>query len=277
MTLFENGIDYIQIAIVAFFATSPSARDYKYCVLHAFSGTLLILKERLRREHAALIWTDVKNLNENTAETVNFKTLLDRLEHCASVRLLKHDRDLLESVRLLRNKIEHYEYELNEKEVTVLLGGLVEFLERFLQDHLGHSLERVVPTHVWVNIAKLESIAKRISEERIKKEEADFLEWKTRATKYSKWSKPKLTDFANNFTSCPRTKDELDSVDAMECGVCGEHTVYVAPKDADVGLCVNLLCRAVRRLDACAKCSNICVGELCDYCKDYLDYQMSQD
>jgi hypothetical protein len=280
MKMFENGIDYVQSAVVAFYSNPPpTGNELKYCVLHAFSGTLLILKEKLRREHPALIWKEVTHLNDATKTTVDFDTLLNRLAQCANVKLKGKERELLNEVRETRNKIEHYEFVLKADKTSELLGRLTEFLERFLRDELQESLENVVPPDVWGKISSLEAIAQNIERDRRIAEQASQQEWESRAKKFRTWSKSKLAQFAEQ--SGPRflTKNDLDNPNAMECDECNEHSVYIAPgkKDGDVGLCINPDCRAVHHLDSCAKCSAICVGELCDYCADYFQYQMAQD
>ncbi|HPH64582.1 MAG TPA: hypothetical protein PLF40_02515 [Kofleriaceae bacterium] len=287
MKMFENGIDYVQSAVVAFYSNPPpSGNELKYCVLHAFSGTLLILKERLRREHPALIWKDVTHLNDDSKNTVDYDALLNRLAQCANVRLKGKERELLDEVRQTRNKIEHYEFVLKADKTSELLGRLTEFLERFLRDELKKTLKEVVPVDVWRNISKLEAIAKRIEQERrkeeaarCKEEEAATQKWLTRARKYMRWSKPALARYADKCERPRLTKRDLDNPDGMECDECNEYSVYIAPgkKDGDIGLCIKPDCRAVHQLDSCAKCSAICVGELCDNCADYLQYQMAQD
>jgi len=58
--LVENGIDFIRSGIEQYFLRdTPKARDHKYAVLHIFAGVLLLLKERLRRAHASLIFARV--------------------------------------------------------------------------------------------------------------------------------------------------------------------------------------------------------------------------
>ena len=63
LTLMENGLDFIREGVEALYAeeetSAPPPRAHKYALLHVFSGALLVLKERLRREHESLIFKDV--------------------------------------------------------------------------------------------------------------------------------------------------------------------------------------------------------------------------
>ena len=89
--LLENGLDFIQKGIEELFADTHELRDYtdastqsvlnyKYGVLHLFSGFLLLLKERLRQHLEESIYTGtVKDVRAKIANgkqskliTVNF-------------------------------------------------------------------------------------------------------------------------------------------------------------------------------------------------------------
>jgi hypothetical protein len=62
MNLLENGLDFIREGVEALYGEATTERapnSHKYALLHIFSGTLLVLKERLRRAHLSLIFQKV--------------------------------------------------------------------------------------------------------------------------------------------------------------------------------------------------------------------------
>jgi hypothetical protein len=52
MSLLDNGLDFVATGIDVFFPDDrPDGHAHKYALLHISAGLLLLLKERLRREH----------------------------------------------------------------------------------------------------------------------------------------------------------------------------------------------------------------------------------
>src|SRR5436189_30259 len=75
LDLLENGIDFIRSGIENHFGQDESdSSARKYAVLHLFSGVLLILKERLRREHPSLIFEKVEDFGDDDRPTVSLST-----------------------------------------------------------------------------------------------------------------------------------------------------------------------------------------------------------
>jgi hypothetical protein len=73
-SLLENGLDFA-LSAVEHLGGTPSKRDLKYAVLHLYSGTVLVLKERLRRESWKLIFANPKKADEETFKEGNFMVL----------------------------------------------------------------------------------------------------------------------------------------------------------------------------------------------------------
>src|SRR5687767_11012317 len=91
LTLVENGIDFVRSGIEQYFLRdTPKPRDHKYAVLHVFAGVLLLMKARLAREHASLIFVKVEESGRPDAITVNFTQVIDRLKGIAVTDLGPH-------------------------------------------------------------------------------------------------------------------------------------------------------------------------------------------
>src|SRR5262245_54467915 len=77
LNLLENGIDFMQSGIETYFPVdSPDWRAHKYAILHLWSGTLLILKERLRRVDPELVYVRAQRPGEVRRKTVDFDQAL---------------------------------------------------------------------------------------------------------------------------------------------------------------------------------------------------------
>jgi len=247
MNLFENGLDFIREGVEAVYhyeATKPHA--YKYALLHLFSGTLLLLKERLRREHLALIFTKVEAVGKPGANTVDFNTVLVRLETIAQVKFSEGDRCLLKNIQKKRNALEHYEVELQVQHVDCLIGCLVDFIDRFLDEHLGEELGKHVTWMAWDKIREITAIAKRHTE---KERQA----WLARAEQYFNLADLELERLASVEPFHPRHNP--DPVESFTCEQCYEETAVAVERD--IAVCTNLACREVVSIEYCPSCEEV--------------------
>ncbi|PZR13247.1 MAG: hypothetical protein DI536_13250 [Archangium gephyra] len=244
-SLLDNGVDFIRSGIESFILKeTKDARDYKYALLHLFSGTLLILKERLRREHPSLVFTKVTE----DRETVDFAEVQARLAKCAGIALSEADTKILKRAQKLRNSIEHYEFDLNLHYADSVIAELTVFLESFLGNHLGASLEGKLPFTVWRRLLRLKDVvqARRDS-------------WPTRAAQFQNVSDQFLRDLA---APVYEHKIGFESPSLLECIECSSDSVAVMT-DSDIGLCTRLECRAVTELTWCRTCHSPSVSDLC--------------
>jgi hypothetical protein len=270
LTLLQNGLDFVREGVEALYGShgSAPAHAHKYALLHVFSGTLLLLKERLRRAHPSLILKDVGQQATPDAKTVDFDEVLRRLQGAAGVALDRPDLELLRRVQKERNALEHFEANLQLDHVNALVGELVEFLDRFLRTELQESLFAHVSDAAGREIAELAKIAERLHQERI-------AEWRTRATPYFNLSDDELSQLADSREYHPK---EDPGRGLLECPECAEDSVAIV--DRGVGVCSNLECREVFAMSGCARCSAPSFsidGDLCADCRAYAQEQMERD
>jgi hypothetical protein len=162
-SLLANGVDFVVAGIEAAFSRLNTENNrYKYAILHVFSGVLLILKERLRREHPALIFDKVESVGDDSARTVDFDTVIRRLQKIAKVSLSDAALATLRSAQIKRNRLEHYEVDLDPEEAQQLINELVEFTYSFLRDELDTDLQAAVSPMAWMEVRELGSIVKRL-------------------------------------------------------------------------------------------------------------------
>jgi hypothetical protein len=266
LNLLSNGIDFIQSGVLYFVHDEPDPASHKYAILHLFSGMLLLLKERLRREHPSLIFKEVKDVGRSDARTVDFDEALSRLESCASVVLDEKIKKTLRAAQRLRNQLEHYEFTIDLRHAQAVIGDVSEVAYLFMRDELDEHLETHVQPEVWTRMQFLQGIAKRVEEDEIE-------DWRSRAVQYVEMDDNDLATLANSVEPYhPKHNPDPDAF--LECPECGEETL-VQTEDRDIGVCTNLECRQVSEIASCLRCGDRLPGGgmICIGCSDYIDRQ----
>lgn len=262
--LLGNGIDFIQSGIEHFFLKDdPDPRAHKYAILHLFAGVLLLLKERLRKEHWSLIFKDLARAGEADATTVDFDQALQRLRSCSKLSIGDRDAALLRKAQVLRNRLEHYEFELNLRESQNLIGRLAEFTYLFLRDHLDTELEDHLSSEVWHRLRDLREIARRLEQEH-------HDAWLQRTSQYRELGDEDLVAIRENLEPY-HPKHNPEPVEAGWCDSCGSETLVRT--ESDIAVCTNPRCRSIEPVSECLRCYGPVVGggSLCDACRDYVN------
>jgi hypothetical protein len=138
--LLRNAIDSIEraIEVIAYFDDEKDdAKRLKQAVLSAAHGIELLLKERLRRVHPAMIWDDVDKYPSPNARTVNVETAINRLIKIAGVQIDESDYKLLRELRDTRNAIEHYAWSTTKLQADTTVGEALGFAVHFAKDELA--------------------------------------------------------------------------------------------------------------------------------------------
>lgn len=138
-TLPSNGLDYLLSAAEHLAVNSP--RAHKYAVLHLFAGIELLLKERLRREHWSLIFSEVDRASEDKLASGDFKSVefnqsVARLKDIAKVEIDKRHWSHLDSLRNLRNRLQHFHCDLGQSETMSRLACGISFSIHFIVTEL---------------------------------------------------------------------------------------------------------------------------------------------
>lgn len=272
LNLLANGLDFIREGIEALYGADAGSRKTapKYALLHVFSGTLLVLKERLRRGHPSLIFKDVadspkldpKTKEERVPKTVDFDEVLRRLEGAVGVAIAQTDRETLRKVQEERNRLEHYDAQLDLSRVDSLVGQLVDFLERFLHDELQEPLLSHLSTEAGGKVGALKSIAERARERRL-------AEWTQRAERRRHMTDEQLAALRAEYDNVYEHPKHGPDRALFTCPNCGSESVGVV--DGDVGVCTESDCREIHMISRCSRCSceTLSEGGLCGDCDWY--------
>lgn len=118
------------------------AKDYKRAILDVSHAVELLLKERLQREHAALIWRKVESYPSLDAQTVSVDEAIARLDAICGVKVCDKDRAAINASKRLRNSIQHFRFSVTEKEAKIVIGKMLAFILDFSEAELGYSIRR---------------------------------------------------------------------------------------------------------------------------------------
>lgn len=168
LNLYENAIDSIKHAVEHYTQDTDEARRYKYTILHLAQGVVLLLKERLRREHPNFVFSNVAR----NSKTVDVETAISRLEQIAAVDL-GYARNIVKELASLRNRIEHYAVDISKQQADSIIGRTMPFLIAFSQDELDKDFAREIGAETWQALLTIETYlasAIRAVEQRLRAE-----------------------------------------------------------------------------------------------------------
>lgn len=246
----ENAEDSLSHGVDHFLEAQESGdpSHLKYTIHHTFHATELYLKARLAKAHPSLIFQKPEDAHKEDPKTVDFDTLIGRLAS-ASVKLKDQEKEDLNQLRKVRNRIEHHKISFSIEQAQDYVGRAMRFLEQFLKDELEISLkENLDPDKYKALQEAVYSYEERV-EKAIESAEVD----------------------------APFRNDDPDW-ELIECTDCGEQTISPTPEDD--GQCRCHFCDAKFKVTYCPGCGSARLDiDEDDYieCDDCVEYRMSKD
>lgn len=142
IALRKNSYDFIEKGLEAII--SDNEQEYKYAILHLYSGIILFLKDVLYKEHWVLIFQDVDKADKSklfngTIKSVNHDTLINRLRKINIFNLSEEFYKELNWLREQRNKIEHLHNKLNPHEVRSRIAIFLNRIYEIYHDYESSS------------------------------------------------------------------------------------------------------------------------------------------
>lgn len=116
--------------------------DLKIAIRDVAHVIELLLKERLSRIHPAFIWLDIDKYPSNEVKTIGVEKAVMRLLKLGGIVFSDDSIKTIKACRKIRNSIEHYEFELEEKEAKVIIGRMLSFIFDFSKRYLELDLEK---------------------------------------------------------------------------------------------------------------------------------------
>jgi molecular chaperone GrpE (heat shock protein) len=297
LSLLENGLDFIIRGIDELYELyddieyqqyiypiSQPQKDYKYGVLHLFSGFLLLLKERLSHHMPELIFEgrmeDVRRKLDKGKElnTVNLDEALERLEIGPKVIFSESDAKVIRKMQKYRNRFEHYKFSANKFEINKAIIEFIDVIDRFLINELKIDLASDplnANPQIKAKVLSIESVYRRMTDKR----ESDL----------RKLGEEKLKIFQNNRKSILKNldreayiayKEEGGIEITMTCPLCCEDTLIIYGEFA--GVCSNEECNSYSLLKSCDRCGQITTGyeweeKWCDDCHNEIQRMVDRD
>ena len=138
--LMQNAIDSLErsIDLLAWRDEPDESRKLKEAIQSIAHGVELLLKERLRRIHPALLWESVDKYQNLDARTVGCDLAVARLERIGKLHFAKEDVALIRALRATRNAIEHYQWSTTRKEAERIIGEALAFAVVFASNELHY-------------------------------------------------------------------------------------------------------------------------------------------
>ncbi|MCK5288804.1 MAG: hypothetical protein KAJ79_07025 [Candidatus Omnitrophica bacterium] len=138
LNLLENAKSSLRHAVLHLSKNRESTvDDYKYAISDVVHAVELLFKEKLKRIHPAFMWQKVERYPDKGENTVSLKEAIQRLARIANVKFTKKHLDNVKSIKEIRNKIEHYEFEIDEKLAKTYIGRILSFIFWFSQEQLS--------------------------------------------------------------------------------------------------------------------------------------------
>lgn len=203
MTLLENAQDSLRHAVEHLvFSDYSNINNLKISLSDTSHAVELLLKEKLQRVHPAFVFKDIDKYPSKNAYTVTTDCAVERLQKIGNVHFGNEDIKTINRCRQIRNQIEHYEFDIDEKEAKFLIGRILSFIFKFTKQELGLDWEQEFKEDdTWKELVSL----------------YDF--WKAHASIIEK----EMSDSNIPATYCPSCGADTFSLVSDTCMLCGHH------------------------------------------------------
>lgn len=201
--LLENGLNFV-VSALEYLDEPIQPSDLKYAILHLSSGIELILKERLRQEHWALLFSKVdkailQDYKNGKFTSATFDDCIDRLINICEVDISPQQRKNLNSLRDKRNRFEHFGIVDTSEALKVTVADALNFLIDFINKELEDELDNDEMVVIREEVLKFDAFIKQ--------------RWKAIGDQLAK---------VNLVVTCPRClQDAADLSDGFHCLFCG--------------------------------------------------------
>ncbi|MEU9535850.1 hypothetical protein AB0D00_26525 [Streptomyces sp. NPDC048213] len=155
-----NGIDYLRSVVTHLRPeTGGSPRDIKYAVLHLQAAAEVLLKARLSRAHWSLVFADPGKATSTAYANATFTSCttgaaVERLRNIAGISISEKEADALEKLADDRNALQHYGLTHNAKVIEARAATALDFLVRFIDEHLEPELEKSGPLYLEMEVVR---------------------------------------------------------------------------------------------------------------------------
>jgi HEPN domain-containing protein len=151
LSLIENSHNFLNQSLNHYRKASRNVNEWPFAIFHLTQSIELMLKEALRNIHPLLIFEDI----DHPKLTVSLEKALSRLELVAHVSVGEKEKINIRRAADYRNKVVHYEFELNKFECKKTFAQLFEFVHFFHMKYLRQETHEKIAKELWGVEARL--------------------------------------------------------------------------------------------------------------------------
>jgi HEPN domain-containing protein len=151
LSLIENSYDFLNQSLRHYRKARRNVHEWPFALLHITQSIELMLKHVLRQTHPILIFEDI----DHPRRTVSLEQALKRLETVARVAVGDKEKVNIQRAADYRNKIVHYEFELNRFDCKNTFAQLFEFVHFFHDKYLKHEIHAHIARDMWPTESRL--------------------------------------------------------------------------------------------------------------------------
>ena len=238
--IYENAIDSLRIGM-EFFLKEDGYSSRKHAILTVFHAIELLLKERLAQTNPLLIYKNIDTKITDDAMTVGVREALTRLENLG-LGIPAEEKETIENIQRVRNRIEHHRYDHNEKEDDAVIAASLKFILFFVEFVFERKLDGVIDAKL------LRDINQRVF---------DYNESRGLAEhRFNQWAKTEWPDWNEEEEDIP---EEFGGT--LRCPECRQDWLVMGYHDKPVCFWCNTSVDA----NCCEDCGDVfIVGENCD-------------
>jgi len=145
LNLLENANSFTNEGLAKAILAEKDSGQWKFAIFSLVQAIELALKEKLRREHYALIYLDV----DKHKNTVSLRQAAARLRKLADISIGEPDMDAIHKAVDWRNRIVHHEFNFSTDAAKSVFATLFGFLSDFYRIQFGESLAHQVGSDNW--------------------------------------------------------------------------------------------------------------------------------
>ncbi len=150
LSLRENAYSFLNQSLRHYRRSQRKVEEWPFALLHITQCLELMIKQVLRQEHPIFIYEDI----DHPRRTVALEQALARLEQLG-ISIGDKERVNIRKAADYRNRVVHYEIELNKFEWRNLYAQLFEFVHFFHHKHFKAEIHSMVARDNWLTEARL--------------------------------------------------------------------------------------------------------------------------
>ena len=142
LSLYENAIDSLNEALQQYGnGNLKEPRTYKFTILHLAQSVELIFKYYVSLKHPLFIYKNPfsKKIKSGTEKTITIHDAIQLLINCDE-KINQEVIIKINSLKNLRNEIEHFKFSMNVIETKILIGNIVSLIDKIHRKITGNDI-----------------------------------------------------------------------------------------------------------------------------------------